>query len=743
MRLLLGRRSPDLRAALRAALVLGAVSVVALHSPRARAGQDCTTGPFMAGIDVSGGQGAITWSSVAGAGVKFAYMKASQGTYDHDSGFNANWSGSKAAGVIRGAYHFLDPTESGVTQANYFLSIMGTLEPGDLPPMLDAECPTSNNATDDCLGTGASGAASGAAITQVMNDWLTTVKAATGRTPVIYSYGSWFTDVNVVTTGMQAYPLWIADYSGTTCFNIPSPWTSAAMWQYGDTGTVAGISGQVDTDHFLGTAAQLAAFTSAGDGGAPVQPFAAPSQVNGNDALSLVNWADGHVEVYATKTGGTAARIDTSAGEASPADTWASPVALGGAASCGVASVYWAPGSGHTSEVFDGLSDGTTESLEYVASSSSWTSFGAFGGVGLSHLSTLAYGDSHIEVFALGDDGAIWHNVSTQSSWGGWQSMGAIAGSFATGAGPILWSDGHAEVFATDAAGGAWHNATGTTSPPAWSGWKAMSGGPLASRPIPARWADGHVEVFARGTDNHLYVSAYASGAFPAFSAVNAAQAITIAGDPSVLVYSAYGPEVFARESTSGHVVHLWNSSGTWSAWADDFGQVTASDPMAWMRPDGVAEVFGVDASGNVVKSLHSGASWSAWATIGAGFDACVGGTKLVDAGVPVAGADGGGPVVGADGGGQADAGFPVIVNGDAGSRRLDGGPVAASDAGAKAAMDGGPAQSDGSIPGQASPGGCSCVAAGRGSGAGRSALVALLAVGVILTGRRRRGAAE
>jgi hypothetical protein len=121
----------------------------------------------------------------------------------------------------------------------------------------------------DCLGNGNSGAAPASQITQAMNDFLTTVKTATGLTPIVYSYGSWFSDNGVDTTGLQSYPLWLADYSGTSCFDVPSPWTAATIWQYDSSGTVSGVN--VDDDYFLGTAAQLATFTANGslpiDGG--------------------------------------------------------------------------------------------------------------------------------------------------------------------------------------------------------------------------------------------------------------------------------------------------------------------------------------------------------------------------------------------------------------------------------------------------------------------------------------------
>jgi lysozyme len=244
----------------------GAALVIASYALDARAVQQCQPASVVDGVDLNpAGDGTLGWAS---SGKGFAILKATQGNYYTDSDFAANWAALKSAGVVRGAYHFFDATVSGAEQANYFLGVVGTIEPGDLPPTLDIECPVSGEA--DCLGNGNSGAAPSSQITQAMNDFLTTVKTATGLTPIVYSYGSWFADNGVDTTGLEAYPLWLADYSGTSCFTVPSPWTAATIWQYDSSGTVSGIN--VDDDYFLGSAAQLASFTANGslpiDGGA-------------------------------------------------------------------------------------------------------------------------------------------------------------------------------------------------------------------------------------------------------------------------------------------------------------------------------------------------------------------------------------------------------------------------------------------------------------------------------------------
>lgn len=90
------------------------------------------------GIDVSHFQGGIDWQAVAGDGVRFCFIKATEGVGDVDPMFHRNWTGAKAAGVLRGAYHFFHPNLDARQQAEHFLSVV-TIEEGTLPPALDVE----------------------------------------------------------------------------------------------------------------------------------------------------------------------------------------------------------------------------------------------------------------------------------------------------------------------------------------------------------------------------------------------------------------------------------------------------------------------------------------------------------------------------------------------------------------------------------------------------------------------------
>ncbi len=189
------------------------------------------------GLDVSHFQGTVDWQQVAQAGYAFAFIKATDGITYTDPMFAANWSGAKAAGLLRGAYHFFEANDDPQQQAENFLNAV-TLEPGDLPPVLDVE----SSATSGQVAT--------ATIIQNIAAWLQAVEQATGLTPILYTNSGYWN--SLATTALSSYPLWVAEY-GVTSPTLPLGWTSWTFWQLSQSGQIAGISTAVDLDLFQGS----------------------------------------------------------------------------------------------------------------------------------------------------------------------------------------------------------------------------------------------------------------------------------------------------------------------------------------------------------------------------------------------------------------------------------------------------------------------------------------------------------
>lgn len=602
----------------------------------------CAKGEVVEGVDVSGYQPNTDWAPVRASGRRFAIVKSTEGTGYTNKYFKQDWDGLKAQGMVRGAYHFFRSNIDGVAQADYMLSVMPALGPGDLPPTLDLETTDGQSA---------------ATIAKQAGAFLDRLAQKTGRKPMIYTSPSfWNSTVGNPAGFDQKAWLWIANW-GVSCPNVPGDWKDWPFWQYSDTGNVPGIQGGVDHDRFNGSFADLMAFT--GGGGAT----GTPAQVTGNDAMSIVSWpSSGVAEVFLRTRGGHLVHTWSKGA----ADDWNDLGDLGEGAACGLAAGFWS--SKAYAEVFTPKADGTTLHT-WLDLQNGWQPLSEFGGQGLSHLSTLARNDGRIEVFALGEDHAIWHRALTDdgSAWSDWASLG---GTMATGPSAILWGDGHAEIFATDAAGVAWHRWSGDT-PGGWFDWASM-GGELATRPVPMRWADGHLEVFSRGKDNRLYRSAYVGGWAP-FSSLGGT---LLHGEPSVIANgdqggATPGPEVFARDA-SDNVVHLWWDGAAYTDFVPLGAQNVASDPFGWVRLDGTAEVFAVDDAGALVRSARTVAGeWAAWSPIGGtDLDPCPAPAPIEpepDAGAPIDAGAGGQGAGGGDGGAGAggaatdDGTHPVV----------------------------------------------------------------------------------
>jgi lysozyme len=188
------------------------------------------------GIDVSHYQGTIDWQQVAQAGIRFVFVKATQGITVVDPQFQTNWQGAKAAGLLRGAYHFFEPDDDPGLQVQNLLAALGD-DPGELPPALDVE--THGDAVQILAG---------------VQMWISLVEAALGRTVILYtSPGFWKT---LGAPGLPGQPLWIAEY-GVSAPKLPAGWTDWTFWQSSQSGTVAGIQGAVDLDEFQGTLEDL------------------------------------------------------------------------------------------------------------------------------------------------------------------------------------------------------------------------------------------------------------------------------------------------------------------------------------------------------------------------------------------------------------------------------------------------------------------------------------------------------
>jgi lysozyme len=192
------------------------------------------------GIDVSYWQGDVDWAKARAAGVRFAFIKATEGGDHLDPKFLENWQAAKTAGVVRGAYHFVYWCRPADEQALWFMLNVPP-DPDALPPVLDVEW---NSASKTCPHHVSRDVA--LAKIKILLD---AMQAHTGKQPIIYTDPVFYRDV--LDGAFTDYHYWLRSVAAEPEEKYHE--RSWAFWQFTTTGTVPGVAGRVDRNSFNGT----------------------------------------------------------------------------------------------------------------------------------------------------------------------------------------------------------------------------------------------------------------------------------------------------------------------------------------------------------------------------------------------------------------------------------------------------------------------------------------------------------
>ena len=218
------------------------------------------TGPFpqdfaIHGIDVSKYQGDIDWQAVHDSGVQFAWLKATEGADHIDSKFLQNWVAAKAAGVPRGAYHFVywcRPWQEEIAAFERNVPV----EADALPPVLDVEATPDSRTCKRVLYRDE--------VLPEMAAMLAELEHHYGKRPVVYTSVDFYQAI-LQPNEFSDYPIWIRStkYSPHVKYG-DRKWH---FWQYQSDGLVPGIAGKVDRNAFFGDRKQWLAWLDSEDSG--------------------------------------------------------------------------------------------------------------------------------------------------------------------------------------------------------------------------------------------------------------------------------------------------------------------------------------------------------------------------------------------------------------------------------------------------------------------------------------------
>jgi lysozyme len=232
--------------------------------------------------DLSHWTGKVDFKKMKAQGIIAVIMKASQQV--EDDTFKTYWKDAKDAGLIRGAYHYIDWRISETAQADLFCSLLQS-DPGELPPILDLEMnpailstlQASPEKDKDPHPYNLVRSLKGGPIPKQLKKeelfgsstpftntrskvFLNIVENRLKKTPMVYSGYYYMNDYVLPDSSWLKYMYWLPWYNVESIIRTPSPWTKWDFWQYTDVadGPSYGVaSAELDMSYYNGTKEDL------------------------------------------------------------------------------------------------------------------------------------------------------------------------------------------------------------------------------------------------------------------------------------------------------------------------------------------------------------------------------------------------------------------------------------------------------------------------------------------------------
>ena len=190
-------------------------------------------GAIFEGVDVSVYQGNIDWNKAKADGIEFAVIRAGYGKYvsQKDKYFDQNMKNAKAAGLPCGVYWFsyaLTP-EDAIKEADACYEVIKNYKL-EYPVSFDMETESQMKLPKET-------------VAQIIEAFCGRMESY-GYYTTLYTYAS-FLNYKVEDRIFDKYDIWVAHYNTSKpAFN-----RNYGLWQYSCTGSVWGITGNVDRDY--------------------------------------------------------------------------------------------------------------------------------------------------------------------------------------------------------------------------------------------------------------------------------------------------------------------------------------------------------------------------------------------------------------------------------------------------------------------------------------------------------------
>lgn len=207
------------------------------------------------GVDVSHYQGDIDWNVLSQENIRFAYIKATEGSSHVDNRFAKNWQAARETDLAVGAYHFFSFDSPGESQAANFIQCVEQATVSErstqaetaeqtavlsmLPPVVDVEYYGDKKINPPVP----------EAVQTELQTFLNLIEDHYGKTPVIYSTEEVWD--RYLKGHFDSYPLWIRNV-----YTYPANDADWTFWQYSNRHRLQGYSGEevyIDMNVFCGS----------------------------------------------------------------------------------------------------------------------------------------------------------------------------------------------------------------------------------------------------------------------------------------------------------------------------------------------------------------------------------------------------------------------------------------------------------------------------------------------------------
>lgn len=178
------------------------------------------------GIDVSSYQGDIDWNIIQNQGIKFAFIKATEGSGMTDDYIRQNLENIADTNIYHSAYHFFSFDSAGETQAENYISAVGKDEI-NLPPVIDIEF----------YGDKSRNQPSRQEVYKILSPLTERLENHYGVKPIIYITSPLYFKY-IINSEFSDYPIWIRNVNSEP---LLIDWD---FWQFSDKGILEGYYGK-------------------------------------------------------------------------------------------------------------------------------------------------------------------------------------------------------------------------------------------------------------------------------------------------------------------------------------------------------------------------------------------------------------------------------------------------------------------------------------------------------------------